>query len=180
MRFRHFASLVAVGALVALPALAGRPHGPGPGGPGPGGLDPERLDAFLEMRAERLAEALDLSADQRANFERLRGEMRASAEPSRERMRTVGEELRALLDADAPDAAQVGAKVIEMHRLRGELRAAREKLERDFEATLSEAQKLAWSAVKETRPGRHLRGRMGGGPGDGPFGGPFGGPPDVD
>lgn len=166
MRIRTLA-WIAVGALAALPAFAGRPHGPGPGIGGP----PEGL---MEMRAERLADALDLTAAQRASFDRLRADALAAAEPARDRMRAAHEELRTLLDAADPAPAEVGAKLIEVHRLQNELRAAREKFDRDFEATLTDAQKLALKAVRETRPGERLRERFGrhGGPGGGPFGGP--------
>ena len=100
--------------------------------------------------------------------------LRASRSVLRDRMRAAHEELRGLLDAESPVAAEVGAKMIEIHRLQSELRAAREKFERDFEATLTDAQKLAWKAVRETRPGERLRERFGrgGGPGWGPFDGP--------
>lgn len=165
MRTRTFA-WIAAGALAALPAFAGHPPGARHPGPPPEG--------FLEMRAERLADALELTAEQRATFERLRDGALAAAEPSRDRMRAAHEELRGLLDAESPVAAEVGAKMIEIHRLQSELRAAREKFERDFEATLTDAQKLAWKAVRETRPGERLRERFGrgGGPGWGPFDGP--------
>ncbi len=165
MRYRTLA-WIAVGALAALPAFAGHPPGPPPGGPHEG---------FFEMRAERLADALDLTVDQRASFERLRSEALAAAEPARERMRAAHDELRALLDSDQPVAAEVGAKMIEVHGLQNDLRTAREKFERDFDATLTDAQKLAWKAVRETRPGERMRERAGRGERGGP--GPWGGPP---
>lgn len=170
MRNRTLAWMAA-GALAALPAFAGpgRPHGPGPG-------RPDWREDRLEMRAERVADALELNAEQRATFERLRAEALAAAEPAREQMRTGHEQLRALLDSADPDPAAVGAKVIEIHRLHGELRAAREKLDRDLEASLADAQKLAWKALRETRPGARLHERFGR-PGAGP--GPFG-PAPVD
>lgn len=169
MRIRTL-SWLAAGALVALPAFAGRPGGPPPGGP------PEGL---FERRAERLADALELTADQRAAFEKLRDESLAAAEPARERMRAAHDEMRALLDAENPVAAEVGAKMIEIHRLQGELRAAREKFESDLGAILTDSQKLAWRAVRDTRPGERMRERhgRGGGPGDP---GPWGGPPPED
>jgi Spy/CpxP family protein refolding chaperone len=157
---------IAAGALAALPAFAGRPPAPGPGGH-------ERMEGLLEMRSERLADALELTAEQRATFDRLRAEALAAAEPAREQMRAGHDELRTLLDGANPDAAEVGAKMIEIHRLHGELRAARDKFERDLEATLSDAQKLAWKAVRETRPGERLRERLGRrGEGPGHFGPP--------
>lgn len=164
MRHRTLA-WIAAGALAALPAYAGRPFEPGPGGPHEG---------WMEMRAEHLADALELTAEQRAGFERLRADARAAAETARERLRAAHGELERLLDAQKPVAAEVGAKVIELHRLQTELRAAREKFDREFEATLTDAQKLAWKAVRETRPGERLRERFRGhgGPGDGRHGAP--------
>jgi len=152
-------------AAVALPAIAGQPPRPGRfGGPGAPPFDPEQLGERLELRAERLAEALDLTAEQRAGFDQLRADALAASEPKLERMRAAGEELRALLDAAPADAAAVGALVIEMHSLRGELRAERERVETGLEALLTDAQKLALKAVRETRPG------------PGPFRGPGPGP----
>lgn len=158
----------------ALPALAGqqRHGGPFAGPGGPGGPDQEMLGERLEMRAERLAEALDLTAEQRTAFTQLREDAVAAAEPVVERMREAGEELRGLLDGGSADEAAVGALVLEMHRLRGELRSNRENVESGLEALLTDAQRLALDAVRETRP----RPRRFGGPG-GDRPGPGGPPP---
>jgi len=149
---------------IAIPALAGQPGRPGPFR-GPGGPDLEGLDERLDQRAERLADALDLTAEQRAAFDQLRGDAMAAAEPKIERMRAAGEELRGLLDAGTSDATAVGNLVIEVHRLRGELRASREEVEQGLEALLTDAQKLAFDAVREIRPRpRRFAGEGPGGP----------------
>jgi Spy/CpxP family protein refolding chaperone len=134
------------------------------------------LGERLEMHAERLAAALDLTDAQRASFEALREQHLAAVRPKHEQMRAAHQALRELLEAASPDAAAVGAEAIEIHRLRGELAALRERFDSDFRATLTEAQRLALDAVRETRPGHGMRGRFGSGPG-GP--GPWGAPPDA-
>jgi len=163
---RQRATLLGATALLALaiPALAGQPGRQGPFR-GPGGPDFDALGERLDQRAERLADALDLTADQRAAFDQLRDEAMAAAEPKLERMRAVGEELRTLLDSGTSDAEAVGRLVIEMHQLRTELHENREGVEQGLEALLTDAQKLALKAVKETRP--RARRFEGGGPGPG-------------
>jgi len=157
---------------LAVPALAGQPGRPGPFR-GPGGPGFEGLDERLDQRAERLADALDLTAEQRAAFDQLRDDAMAAAEPKMERMRTAGEELRTLLEADTGDATAVGNLVLEMHRLRAELRASRQQVEQGLEALLTDAQKLALNAVRETRPRpRRFDGAGPGGPPPAWLGGP--------
>lgn len=161
---------------LAAPALAGQAGRPGPQF-GPGGfggpMDFDALDERIEMRADRLADALDLTDDQRAAFTQLREEAMAAAQPKIERMRAGGEELRGLLDGGSQDAAAVGNLVLEMHRLRTELRASRDQVMSGLEALLTDTQKAALRAVQETRPrGPRFGGERGGGPG-----GPGGAPP---
>lgn len=159
--------------VLATPALAGPGpggyprHGDdrrGPGGPGPM-FDPEAMDELLDARADRIAELLDLTADQRAAFDKAIADGRDAARPRMDRMRQVGDALRAELDSSAPDPAAVGAKVIEMHQLRSELREARKMVEADLEKLLTDEQRFAFEALKESRKGSHDRrgpGRRGG------------------
>ncbi len=138
----------------ALPAFAGQHRRPERLG-APGGPDQEMLSERMEMRAERLADALDLTTEQQTAFTQLREAARAAAEPKLERMRAAGEELRGMLENGSGDEAAVGALVIELHRLRGGLRADRERVESGLEALLTDAQRLALDAVRETRPRPH-------------------------
>lgn len=154
---------------LAAPAVAG-PHGRGGfGGPGrmggPGFGDPEAMEERMDQRAERMAELLDLTADQKAAFDKLRAEEFERAKPKMERMRAAHEELRGLLDADTNDAAKVGALVIETHRLKGELKAAKDTVESELVKLLDDEQRFAFEALKESRKGGHDRrgrGRRGG------------------
>jgi Spy/CpxP family protein refolding chaperone len=139
---------------LAAPAVAGAgQHGPGRG-PGFGAEPGAGFEGFVERRGERLAEALDLTAEQRAAFDQMRADGVAAAQPRLAEMRQLGGELRALLDAGSDDAAAVGAKVLAIHRLRGELRAERERFESEFAKLLDDQQRFAWQAMRENRPGR--------------------------
>lgn len=146
---------------------SGGEHRRGPGGPGPM-FDPERMEELLDVRADRIADLLDLSADQRAAFDAARTEALDAARPKMDRMRDLGDELRELLDGGSTDAAQVGARVIEMHQLKGELRAARQGVEAELSKLLTDEQRFAFEALREAR--RDGRGPHGfeRGPGHGP------------
>ena len=89
-------------------------------------------------------------------------------------MRAAHQQLRTLLDADSPDPAAVGTQAIAIDQARDGMRAARERFETDFTATLTETQRAIYQALQEERPGRGpFRGHRGhrgpGGP-DGPGG----------
>jgi len=151
--------------VLAAPALAGPGSGGypnrgddrrGPGGPGPM-FDPEAMEELFDARADRIADLLHLDAEQRAAFDGLFADAKAAGRPKLDRMRQAGEELRAELDAAEPDAARVGAKVIEMHQLKGDLRAARKTIESELEKLLTEEQRFAFEALKEARKGGHDR-----------------------
>lgn len=128
----------------------GGEHRRGPGGPGPM-FDPERMEEFLDERADRIADLLDLTADQRAAFDAARTEALDAARPKMDRMRQLGDELRRMLDDGSTDAAQVGARVIEMHQLKGELRDARQSVESELSKLLTDEQRFAFDALKEAR-----------------------------
>jgi Spy/CpxP family protein refolding chaperone len=123
---------------------------------GPGGL--ERLEGLAERRAERLADALELTAEQRTAWSALRAERRAAAREQVESARRAGRELRALLDADAPDPRAVGERLIELHRLRADRGRARDDLRAGLEELLDAEQRARLDALETMRPGRRLRG----------------------
>ncbi len=157
---------------LAAPALAGPGGGAyparGPGAEprgGPGAehrrgpmLDPELMEELFDERAERIAELLDLTAEQRAAFDKARTDGFDAARPKMERMRLAGDELRALLDSGSTDAAQVGAKVIAMHRLRGELQAERKAVEAELSKLLTDEQRFAYRALREAHRDARARG----------------------
>ena len=133
----------------------------------------DRLEALLDHRSDRLADALELSASQRAAFDRLRSERLEAARPTLRAMRESGRELRELLDAAKPDPTEVGERMIALHRLRGEVEAAKDAFEAEFVALLTPEQKIAFDALERVRGDRDDRrrgGRFGRGLGD-DFGG---------
>jgi Spy/CpxP family protein refolding chaperone len=121
-------------------------------------FDPGRFEERLEERSDRVAEPLELTDDQRASFEALRERSLRDARARMERMRELGEELRTLLDATAPDAARVGEKAIALHRLREELRTGRETFEAEVARILTAEQRFAFEALREARGDLEERG----------------------
>lgn len=159
----------------ALPLMAQGPgfgpgHGPGPGaGPGAAfgpadGQGPHlgRLAGWLELTDEQIEAA-------RALFETVRTE----AEPLRDEQKALRDELRTVLEADAPDATEVGTLVLALHDNRQEIRGLREAAWADFEALLTPEQLEKLEQLQAVRQhfGRRGPGRAAGGssgPGFGP------------
>jgi len=159
------------------PGAPGRGFGPGPGfGPGTG-FDPAMIEQRIDLFADRLAEALDLTSDQRATFDSLREQHRAGVRSQMERMRQSGEELRALLDSEKPDATAVGQKMIALHQIRLQLQAERQSFEAEFAKILTPEQQAALHALQAMRPDGGEGHGPSGGPRRGGFGGPGFGPP---
>lgn len=164
--------------LAAAPlALAQGPNGPGPNnGPGPGdgqgpgfGPGPGAQAAGLGVPLRRLATWLELTEEQIARAEAIFSAAREAAVPIRDAQKALHAEMRTLLDSDAPDAAAVGAVVLELHANRAELRALREAAFADLEALLTAEQLEKLEQLKELR--NHFGHRRGGahrfGPGSG-------------
>ncbi len=154
--------------LLAQRGPQGRPFAGG--GPPPDG---ERMDRLAEHQAERLTRTLGLTAEQQVTLGRLQTQLEAAVGPLATAMRSAHEQLRALLDTDAPDPAAVGTQAIAIDHARDAMRAAWKRFETDFNASLTETQRAAYRVLQETRPGRGFPGGRRGGPG-GPDG--FDGP----
>lgn len=146
------------------------PDGAGPGAPGPHGLfAPESgpgggrgMDHGFPL--SRIARFLDLSESQLEQARSLHEELVAAARPLHEDARRLHEELRGLLNGDAPDPAAVGARVLEIHEIREQGRLLRQELEADFSALLTPAQRERWDLLKDLRSLQHgpRHGRRGG------------------
>ena len=161
---RSFASLAAFAIATAISfapaaALAGDRHDSRGGIGEDPRWDADQLEDRLEFHAERIADLLELTADQRTAFDRIRADAFAAARPKIEQMRQEGDDLRELLDAERPDAATVGAKVIEIHRLREDVRATKKSVESELVKLLTPEQKFAFDALKEARDDFGERGR---------------------
>ena len=171
-RTARFLPALLLATLPLAPLLAERgPHGrPFSGGGRP--MDGERMDRLADHQAERLTRTLDLTPEQQVTLGRLQDQLESAVRPLATTMRSAHEELRTLLDSAAPDPAAVGTQAIAIDRARDGMRAAWERFEADFTASLSETQRAAYRVLQETRPGHGFFGDRRGGPG-GP-GGPDG------
>lgn len=167
--------LVVVG-LASLLVASGAMAGPGPGRRGPGpSMGPGMEGGFGEKGhhiaqafahgARRVAEYLDLTEEQITASRSLAEELRATVEPIREEIGPLHEQLRTALDADNPDAATVGALMVQIDGLRDQMATAAESFEAQFVALLTPEQVEKWEHFQELRPDRGPRGR---GPGQGP------------
>jgi Spy/CpxP family protein refolding chaperone len=146
---RKLASLAAIGALGALGAVAAAlPLAAA----GRGGAD--RGADWGERRAERLTRALDLTADQQTAFHRQLDDLRAEIAPLVDQLRANRAELESLLAAPARDAKAIGDRTIAADALRQKMRAAWERFDADFSATLTETQRTSWEAIQKLRRDR--------------------------
>ncbi len=153
--------LLLLGAAAFAPLLAERgPHHRSFRGGG-AGFDEERMERLAEHQAERLTRALDLSPAQQVQLGKLQDQLEAAIEPLGETMRSSREQLRTLLEQESPDPAAVGLQAIAADRARDSMRAAWERFETDFTATLSETQRAGYRALQETRPGKGFDGGPG-------------------
>lgn len=164
-RFRPgLAAVLAALVLVPTLALAGGPRSGGPfggrdggllgGGPGPGffagaaeGEAGEGLHRRLPLR--RLAIFLDLTEAQITEGQAIVDAARAEAEPLRAETRDLALALREALDAAEPDAAAVGALVVDLDANRDALRAIFDGAVEEFEAILTPEQIERFEILRE-------------------------------
>jgi Spy/CpxP family protein refolding chaperone len=93
-----------------------------------------------EERADTLAAALGLTAAQSAAVARLEGSLAARSRPLVERSERQVAEIHRLLASAAPDAAEVGEKVIAAHRTRLEIERLRAEIRARLRALLTPEQ----------------------------------------
>ncbi len=168
MKQRKTLTFIAIGLLALLPfAVIAQPgdrgHGRGPGhGPGRSMFPPP---GYLDLTDEQIEAA-----------QAIRDSARAEMEAGREEQGALHDQLKAMLDGDNPDVAEVGSLVIELHGMRQQKRTILENAESQFAALLNAEQLEKWENFKELRQGRreqrreHRRGSPRGGPGGGPGG----------
>jgi Spy/CpxP family protein refolding chaperone len=175
-----------ISTLLALAIVAPAVAAPdGPDGRGGGPRHRQGAGRGFEQRSERqaahLARVLGLTDEQRAAAEQLRADGLAAAKPKMQEIRQLRGEVKALMDAGSDDAEAVGARMITMRELKAALHAERQRFDEEFSKLLTDEQRFAWQALKESRGGRGRAGRRGGaGRRPGGFGGPPGGSPPVD
>jgi Spy/CpxP family protein refolding chaperone len=124
---------VLLACLILLPLSALAQHhqfqmqAPGPNGPN----DPVRA----------VADYLALTQEQADAWRALMENLKAQQRPLGDQVRVLEEQLRAALQAPAPDPAAVGALVIQIQGVRDQMRANEEAYRAAFEGLLDEAQK---------------------------------------
>ncbi|MEM9293297.1 MAG: periplasmic heavy metal sensor [Acidobacteriota bacterium] len=100
---------------------------------------------------ENLAEYLDLTEEQIAAVQQIRSDAQATSQPIREEQRALRDQLRDLLDSDAPDATTVGETVIAARALGEQLKGIAEGARSDMEALLTPEQLEAWETLQDIR-----------------------------
>ncbi len=131
--------ITAAAAGAAGPALAqGSPPGPPP--------------------IERIAAALGLSDEQKATWEAAGQTFRTTTAPLWEQSRALHTEIEGLLSQGNPDPAAVGQKMIALHALREQIRAARETMDSTVASVLTADQKSKFEALRAARPHGHFKG----------------------
>jgi Spy/CpxP family protein refolding chaperone len=116
------------------------------------------------------ARFLRLTEDQVAQVEQALDQQRPRMQALHEKMRQNHEQLRAALDAAAPDAQAVGELVIEGSRLEKQARALRDEAEQTLDAVLTPEQKRRHEMLEAARAAMGRSGGPRGGPGMGPAG----------
>jgi len=152
------ATLVALALSGVAGAQGQEPRGPRSGG-GPGGPSP----------IERMMERLGLSEDQRAAVHAVIEKDRETMRPLGEAARQAHEAFQKALDAEAPDATQVGQLALAMNAAQKKLDAARKAEMEKIKAILTPEQRERLEQAMQRGPGR--------GPGPGGSSRPDG-PPD--
>lgn len=156
---------LAVAVFLALPALplAAQPPGPPPGaaGQGPGGPPGAEAGHFPLGPVSRF---LDLTSDQVTQTQALLDDLKTAVQPLHEQEGTLHKQLADLLDSDNPDAAAVGALVIQIQGVRDQIKSARDAFATSFTALLTATQADRWAILKEVRQafGPRHRGKGGG------------------
>ena len=159
---RRTLSTLALAALLAAPAVAGRNH------------DSRGGEEFAERMGERLTRALDLTVDQQRELDRLQAQLGDTVRPLFQSMRDDRDELETMLESADPDPAAVGAKAIALHRAKDQMKSAHDAFEAGIVAMLNETQRAQYEALRDARGDREDRW-------DGPMGGRhFGGAHDHD
>jgi len=99
-----------------------------------------------------LIEELGLTADQKAEMHQLHEELMAQAKPLLEQHRAQMEEIESLLDADNPDAREIGTRMIAAHATEQKIRAFHDAGKDRFTAILTEEQRAKLKEFEESHP----------------------------
>ena len=125
--------MAAATACAAAPSLA---QGPPPGPP----------------PIDRIATVLGLSDEQKATWEAAAQTFRTTTAPLHDQARALHGEMEGLLSQANPDPAADGQKMIAMHALREQMKAARETMDNTVASVLTPEQKSKFEALRAARP----------------------------
>ena len=110
---------------------------------------PARGPAHILSTPRLLARYLRLTPEQVQQQRQLVQALRADVEPLREQRKALREDLRAALEGGSPDACAVGAIVVDLSELRGQIRGELEEFDDAFSAILIPEQLARYEALKE-------------------------------
>lgn len=106
---------------------------------------------FAEHHLDRMREVLDLSEAQQQQVQAILEANRVRRQAHREEMLARHERLEALLAGDAPDAAEVGSLVIDLHQRRTQLHERNQQVRAEIEALLTAEQRQKIELMSEMR-----------------------------
>ena len=135
MRRQPVLLIAAFAALLWVPALAA--------------AAPARGPAQILSNPRLLARYLRLTPEQVQQQRQLVQALRADVEPLREQRKALREDLREALEGGSPDACAVGAIVVDLSELRGQIRGELEEFDDAFSDILTPEQLARYEALKE-------------------------------
>ena len=135
MRRQPVLLIAAFAALLWVPALAA--------------AAPARGPAQILSNPRLLARYLRLTPEQVQQQRQLVQALRADLEPLRAQRTALREDLRAALEGGSPDACAVGAIVVDLSELRGQIRGELEEFDDAFSDILTPEQLVRYEALKE-------------------------------
>lgn len=135
MRRQPVLLIAAFAALLWVPALAA--------------AAPARGPAQILSNPRLLARYLRLTPEQVQQQRQLVQALRADVEPLRAQRTALREDLRAALEGGSPDACAVGAIVVDLSELRGQIRGELEEFDDAFSDILTPEQLARYEALKE-------------------------------
>jgi Spy/CpxP family protein refolding chaperone len=110
---------------------------------------PARGPAQILSNPRLLARYLRLTPEQVQQQRQLVQALRADVEPLREQRKALRDDLRAALEGGSPDACAVGAIVVDLSELRGQIRGELEEFDDAFSDILTPEQLARYEALKE-------------------------------
>ena len=106
------------------------------------------LTASIAPAQPPMVKYLQLTPEQVTAWKQIRSETAAPVKPLRANAQELRRQLQAALNAPSPQPAAVGKLALQLHGLRGQIRAAREASRTRLSATVNAAQKSKFNALQ--------------------------------